>query len=175
MMTKQIESEEILDLVDQNDQVIGSLERSKVYAAGITNFRAINAFIVNDLGQLWVPRRTAYKKVCPLHLDFSVSGHVSSGETYDQAFQRELQEELNLTLAEISYKKLGALTPHEHGTCVFMQVYQITSHQTPNYNKTDFCAYTWLYPQELLEIISHGEKAKSDIPRVLNHFFINKQ
>ncbi len=165
------EQDEILDLVDKNDRVIGSLERSKVYAAGMHNFRAINAFIVNQQGQLWIPRRTAQKRVCPLALDFSVSGCVSSGETYDQAFTRELQEELNLTLTDISYQKLGALTPHEHGTCVFMHVYQIAYDQVPNYNKTDFFEYSWLHPEELLEKIAQGEKSKQDIPIVLKYFF----
>lgn len=169
------EPEEILDLVDRNDQVIAQIERSKAAAARKVNIRAVNAFVVNQQGQLWIPRRTAQKKACPLHLDFSVSGCVSSGESYDQAFERELQEELNLTLAHLSYKKLGALTPHEHGTCVFMHMYQIAYDQAPDYNINDFMEYSWLYPEELLEKITQGEKTKSDLPIVLKHFYIDKQ
>ena len=46
--------DEILDIVDKNDQVVGTLERSKVYAAGLNNFRAINCFIVNDEGDIHI-------------------------------------------------------------------------------------------------------------------------
>ncbi len=171
--TKQ-EPEEILDLVDKNDQVIAQLERSKVYAADLHNFRVVNAFLVNDLGQLWIPRRTAHKKNCPLHLDFSVSGHVSSGETYDQAFARELEEELNLIPTQISWKKLGLVTPYAHGAFAFNYCYQISYNQIPAYNKNDFSEYSWLYPEELLEKIAQGEKAKSDLPIVLSQFYIDK-
>ncbi len=168
------EPEEILDLVNENDQIIGHLERSQVYAAGLHNFRVVNALLINKQGQLWIPRRTAHKKSCPLHLDFSVSGHVSSGETYDQAFIRELEEELNLTSTHISWKKLGLITPHTHGAFAFNYCYQISYNQTPTYNRNDFSEYSWLYPEELLEKIAQGEKAKSDLPIVLSQFYSNK-
>jgi len=164
-----------LDLVDEKDQVIGQLERSKLYAAGMHNFRVINAFLVNELGQLWIPRRTAHKKSCPLHLDFSVSGHVSSGETYDQAFERELEEELNVLSTQVIWKRLGIITPHEHGSFAFNYSYQIFHNQTPDYNRDDFSEYSWLYPEEVLEKIARGEKAKSDLPVVLKHFYLDKQ
>lgn len=61
MTTSHVALDEILDLVDKNDKVIGVLERSKVYAAGFNNFRAINCFISNNNGQIWIPRRTEHK------------------------------------------------------------------------------------------------------------------
>jgi isopentenyl-diphosphate delta-isomerase len=148
------ETEEILDLVDHNDQVIETLERPKTRAAGLRNFRGINAFVINDRGQLWIPRRTAHKKNCPLHLDFSISGHVSSGETYDQTFEREVQEELNLSVHDVHYQKQGKLTPHEHQSYAFISIYLISYNQVPEYNKNDFCEYFWLYPHEILERVA---------------------
>lgn len=170
-MNYALEQDELLDLVNQNDQVVGSLARSQVYAQGLHNFRAISALIVNQHGQLWIPRRTAHKKVSPLHLGFSVGGHVSSGETYDQSFERELQEELNLNLADVRYKKLGLLTPHEHGTATFVTVYLIFTNQVPNYNREDFISYSWLTPRQLMEKVLHGEKVQNDLSRTLQYFF----
>jgi len=54
--------DELLDLVDRNDKVIGREKRSIVYAKRLSNFRVINAFIRNSQGELWIPRRTAVKK-----------------------------------------------------------------------------------------------------------------
>ena len=51
--------DELLDLVNEQDQVIGCRERGEIYKEGLTNFRVVNAFLVNDAGQLWIPRRTA--------------------------------------------------------------------------------------------------------------------
>jgi isopentenyl-diphosphate delta-isomerase len=170
-MTHLCENDELLDLVDRNDQVIGVLERSQVYAQQRNNFRVINCFISNDVGQLWIPRRTAHKRLCPLALDVSVGGHVASGETYDAAFAREFYEEVGLRVEQVNYKKLGALNPHEHGVSAFMQVYQIFYNQTPPFNHEDFIEYYWLYPHEVLEKIAQGDKAKSDLPLLIQHFF----
>ena len=67
---------ELLDIVSEEDVVIGEMERADVYAQGLSSFRVINAFIINDAGQLWIPRRHPSKRLCPLHLDASVGGHV---------------------------------------------------------------------------------------------------
>jgi isopentenyl-diphosphate delta-isomerase len=84
-----MQTDEILDLVDENDIVVASRPRSEIYAENLHNFRVINAFLVNGNGEIWTPRRTAHKRIFPLALDMSVGGHVESGETYDEAFARE--------------------------------------------------------------------------------------
>src|SRR5689334_7806953 len=91
------QDDELLDTVNEHDQVIGQVWRSEYHAQSARyTIRAVNAFVQNDKGQLWIPRRTATKKLLPLALDMSVSGCVSSGEDYEQAFAREAQEEINL-------------------------------------------------------------------------------
>lgn len=164
--------DELLDLVDEQDQVIGRQLRSQVYAAGLSNFRAVNAFLVNDRGQLWIPRRTAAKKTFPLSLDMSVAGHVSAGEEYLTAFRRELVEELNLDLDTVAWRQIGYLTPHQHGTSCFMQVYEINSNQTPAYNRDDFLESYWLYPHELLERLLNGDRSKNDLPRLVQRLYL---
>lgn len=159
--------DELLDLVDEQDRVIGTRLRSDIYRERLSSFRAINAFLVNDKGELWIPRRTAFKKIFPLCLDMSVGGHVASGETYDEAFRRELLEELGLHLDDVEWRLLGYLTPHEHGVAAFMQVYEIRSNLVPDYNKDDFVEFFWLKPHEILERIESGERTKDDLPRLI--------
>ncbi|MDP3699055.1 MAG: NUDIX domain-containing protein [Nanoarchaeota archaeon] len=165
--------DETLDLVDENDQVIGKEKRSVVYAQGSSNFRVINAFIKNSKGELWIPRRTAHKKIFPLCLDVSVGGHVESGETYEKSFKRETKEETNLDLGVIPYRKLGHLTPHKDKVSAFMEVYEIKSDAVPNYNKDDFVESFWIRPKTLLKRILQGEKAKSDLPKLVKIFYGN--
>lgn len=104
-------SEEILDLVDENDVVIGQIERGEAYRQGLTNFRVIDAFIRNSEGKLFIPRRQAHKKMFPLRLDTSVGGHVESGETYEAAFRRETKEEISIDISRVPYIKIGQMTP----------------------------------------------------------------
>lgn len=117
-----------------------------------------------------IPRRSAHKRLSPLCLDASIGGHVSSGETYDEAFARELREEVNIDAAQVVVEKLGALTPHQHAVSAFQQVYKIRVEQAPAYNRDDFIEYYWLSPQQLLERLK-TDRAKSDLAIIIQNLF----
>ncbi len=163
--------DEYLDLVNENDDVIGRKLRSEVYAEGLSNFRVVNTFLVNTEGNLWIPRRSSTKRIFPLCLDMSMGGHVSSGETYHQAFKRELDEELRIDSDKIPWKLLGHLIPNEHHVSAFMNVYEIRTDVTPEYNRDDFVEFFWISPNELFAKIDHGEKTKGDLPTLVNYFY----
>lgn len=166
--------EELLDLVDSSDQVIGKKSRVEIYAEKLPCYRAINGFVVNQWGQLWIPRRAPYAIIFPLCLDMSVGGHVRSGETYEEAFRRELKEELNFDLSQFVYQELGYLHPHQDSVSSFMKVYEIHADEVSHYNRKDFIEFYWLTPGELLERIENGDPAKSDLPRLLNIFYSDR-
>jgi isopentenyldiphosphate isomerase len=159
--------DELLDIVDCNDRVIGQKYRSEIYAKNLSNFRVINAFLVNSKKEVWIPRRSSNKKLFPLCLDASVGGHVAAGESYDQAFARELQEELNIDASQISYHLLAKLTPHEHQVSAYMHLYLIMSDQTPLYNTHDFVNADWYSISQLKKLIQQGEPAKGDLPKLI--------
>lgn len=165
------ENDELLDIVDEKDCVIGQKRRSEIYCQGLFNFRVVNAFVVNSLGQLWIPRRSAQKRIFPLCLDVSMGGHVESGETYEDALERELKEELNLDLNMVNVRLLGYLFPYQHQVSAFMKVYEIKLDCNPNYNKNDFIESFWLYPDDLIKLLSNGELAKSDLIKLVQIFY----
>lgn len=164
--------DEMLDLVDGNDVVIGSKKRSEIYAERLSNFRVINAFIKNSEGKLWIPRRTATKRIFPLCLDVSVGGHVESGETYEDAFARETEEELGIIITDISFGLLGHLTPHQDNVSAFMNVYEIWSDETPTYNQKDFVEYYWLTAPEVFDRLTQGDISKGDLPKLIKKFYL---
>lgn len=166
-------SDEYLDLVDDNDQVIGKELRTVIYTKKLNNFRVINAFVQNSKNELWIPRRSANKSIFPLCLDMSVGGHVQSGESYEEAFRRETKEELNIDIMTVAYKLLAHLRPKVDSVSAYMNVYIIKSDQTPNYNKEDFIEYFWLTPKAVLEKINNGYKAKGDLPLLIRYCYAN--
>lgn len=163
--------DELLDIVDQNDNVIGQKLRSEVYLKKLSNFRVVNAFLMNKQGKLWIPRRTKNKRVFPLCLDASMGGHVMSGESYEQALARELMEELRIDTRTKACEYVGSLNPVKHKTSAYMRVYRIQTDEIPNYNTNDFIESFWFYPEELLNHISSGDKSKDDLPLIVKHLF----
>ncbi|MFF6782261.1 NUDIX domain-containing protein [Streptomyces sp. NPDC012510] len=88
-------ADEILDIVDENDQVIGQAPRGEVYARGMRH-RAVFVLVRDGEGRIFVHRRTETKLVFPSLYDMFVGGVVGAGESYDDAASREAEEELGV-------------------------------------------------------------------------------
>ena len=86
---------EFLDIVNDQDEVIGQAAREDVYK-DFLNHRIVHVIIKNKKGQIALQLRNRNLKKFPLHWCVAGSGHVQAGETYAQAAQRELQEETGI-------------------------------------------------------------------------------
>jgi isopentenyl-diphosphate Delta-isomerase len=95
-----IMADEILDVVSDDDTVIGMELRSIVHQNGLQH-RGVHVFLVTPEAKLLVQLRSRHKEEFPLALDCSVSEHLKSGEDYRQAAERGLLEELGIERAKI--------------------------------------------------------------------------
>ncbi|MET9495952.1 NUDIX domain-containing protein [Streptomyces sp. NPDC006552] len=89
-------AEEILDIVDAQDHVIGQAPRGEAYARGLRH-RAAFILVRDPAGRIFVHRRTPTKLVFPGRYDMFVGGVVGAGESYDAAALREAEEELGVS------------------------------------------------------------------------------
>ncbi len=92
-------NEEIFDVVNERDEVIGQNSRREVHRLGLMH-RAVHVLVFNSRGQVFLQKRSMTKDRQPGLWDSSASGHVESGEDYDRCAIRELGEEIGLVLAE---------------------------------------------------------------------------
>ncbi len=163
-----MEEDEQLDLVDDNDQVIGTIWRSEygqILKDKKGNIRSADAFLINNEGKLWIPRRNANKTIAPNGLDFSMGEHVQPGETYLEACIRGFKEELNLDIKPTEVIELTKFKPMPGKLAYFNTLFLYKSNTAPNYNKHDFYEYYWLTPTELIKKIKNGELAKTNLLR----------
>lgn len=89
-------ADEILDVVDEHDRVIGRAPRGEVYARGLRH-RCVFVRARDAEGRVFVHRRTPTKLVFPSLYDMFVGGVVGAGESYDEAALREAEEELGVS------------------------------------------------------------------------------
>jgi len=99
---RQDPGEEIVDLVDGGNRIVGRATRRDVRGQNLLH-RGVGILCLNPRDQVHVHRRTDTKDVFPGMYDMFVGGVVLSGETYDAAARREIAEELGIVELEPEY------------------------------------------------------------------------
>lgn len=156
--------DEILDLVDRSDKVIGTINRkdyTTLLKDNLGYIRAADLFILNSEGKIYVPTRTADKTIAPNGYDFSVGGHVASGEDYLSTIIREANEELNLIIEPRQLMLIDKTMQEEIRYIRYLYLYR--SDETPVYNPSDFVTAEWMTPAEVTQKIDNGHLAKSSL------------
>src|SRR5690349_7942232 len=92
--------EELFDVVDERDEVIGQLPRKEVHRRGLRH-RAVHILIYNSRVEIFLQKRSALKDTFPQRWDSSAAGHLNPGEEYDACSVREVQEELGYTVPRV--------------------------------------------------------------------------
>jgi isopentenyldiphosphate isomerase len=90
--------DEIFDIVNDRDEVIGQERRGEVHRLGLKH-RAVHVLVFNRRGEVFLQKRSMKKDTFPGAWDSSASGHLDTGETYDACAVRELREEIGLQLS----------------------------------------------------------------------------
>jgi 16S rRNA (adenine1518-N6/adenine1519-N6)-dimethyltransferase len=107
-------------VVDKNDRVLRHARRSEVHANNLRH-RAVHILIFNPAGEVYLQQRSRWKDRHPLKWDSSAAGHVVSAESYDETAQRELKEELGIS---VPLKKISKLPASERTDQEFVWLYR---------------------------------------------------
>lgn len=116
--------DELFVVVDKNDKIIGYRTRFDCHHNKQLIHRAVGVVIFNNKGEVLLQKRSKNKDTSPGLYTLSVSGHVEKGQTYKQAAQRELQEELGIQSPLAQKKKFLLETAIEtEMACIFTANY----------------------------------------------------
>ena len=89
---------ELFPIVDEQGNVLGKILRGQAHDGRKVLHPVIHLHLFNSKGELYLQRRPDWKPIQPGKWDTAVGGHVSYGETVEQAFQREVMEELGISV-----------------------------------------------------------------------------
>jgi isopentenyldiphosphate isomerase len=114
--------DEIFDVVNERDEVVGQLPRKEVHRRGLMH-RAMHVLIFNSKGEIFLQKRSMKKDNFPGRWDSSAAGHLATGEDYDACALREVREELGFEMRCVPERILRIAACEETGQ-EFVWVYR---------------------------------------------------
>ncbi len=145
-------SEEIFDVVNERDEVIGQMPRKQVHREGHKH-RAIHVLVFNSRGQVFLQKRSMSKDTFPGVWDSSSSGHLDTGEDYDACAIRELREEIGLVLAA-ELKRLFKIGACEDTGQEFVWVYRCESEGPFVLHPEEIERGDWFAPEQVTKWVA---------------------
>lgn len=149
-------------LVDKNDKVLDYKEKFATHKIPVPLHRAISIVIFSpDKKQMLITKRSTKKPTWPLFWSNSVCSHPYPKETYQQAAERRLTEELGIKTSlkegfRFIYKAEmdnGIWGEHEYDA-VFVGKYQGPLHPNPD----EIVGYEWLDIGEVKKDLAKNPK-----------------
>ncbi len=143
---------ELVVLVDDSDNSIGTMPKDKVHTINTPLHRAFSLFIFNRQGELLVTKRASGKTFPDLWTN-TVCGHPAPNEDAVTAAKRRLKEELGISSGDIKiiapyrYKFSDVHGIMENEICPVL-----TGHtfEEPKPNPKEISAWKWMPWQEFL-------------------------
>jgi isopentenyldiphosphate isomerase len=115
---------EYFDWVDRHDQPIGVTSREDAHRLSLFH-RAVHLYAKGPYGGMILQKRSLLKDVEPGVWTVSCSGHVDFEETYLEAAQREMIEELGCAIADDRLHPLLVSDPCLENGYEFVRSYEV--------------------------------------------------
>lgn len=145
---------ELLYHVDENDTVIGSIDRELAHETLLLH-RSGMVFLRNSHNNYFIARR-ANKPTFPNVFDTASSFHVTYGESYDEATVREFKEETGL---ETKLRYLGKFFYKDPPEYEMVAVYFAESDEEPRLDPTEASSGEWKSLTDIEKIVTGGNVA----------------
>ncbi len=91
------DSPEMLEVIDDNENIIGLETREKVHKEGLLH-REIHVWFLTPNGEIIFQHRAKDKDTYPDLLDATVGGHVDPGMSYEETVAKECKEETGVDI-----------------------------------------------------------------------------
>lgn len=140
--------DEIFDLVDADDNVIGQKTRREVHAEGLLH-RAVHIFVFNSKGELLLQKRSHLKDAKPEKWDSSAAGHLDSGEGYLSAAVREVEEEVGAKVTPDQLISKGKIKPGPGTGFEWVELFCVTYDGAIHFPSSEIECVEWFSVEEI--------------------------
>ncbi|MBN1663784.1 MAG: NUDIX domain-containing protein [Deltaproteobacteria bacterium] len=140
--------EEIFDIVDACDRVIGQATRGECNTNPALIHRAVFILIYNDRNEVLWQKRSLTKDTAPGQWVTSASGHVNAGDDYEETARREVTEELGI---DVPLEFAGKFFYRYRKENEFSAVFRGRSNGPFHFNRDEISAVRFMTVAEILK------------------------
>jgi len=137
---------ELVDVVDDEDRVVGTVTRARVRAERLRH-RGVFIVVRRSGGEVLVHQRSPDKDVWPSAWDIAIGGVVAAGEGWDEAAARELAEEVGITGVVPRFARSGRYADDDVDEVA--RVYALTWDGPIAFIDGEVVAAEWITPADL--------------------------
>jgi isopentenyl-diphosphate delta-isomerase len=142
--------DELLDLVNEKDEIIGTVWKSQAHKDPKLIHREVGIAIFNTDGYVLLQQRSINKAKNPGMWTVSATGHINMGEDPAQAVIRETREELGLEVEPVYFKKKFNIASDKKEARFMWGYYAIVKGQpTITPDPSEVMDYTWVKVEDL--------------------------
>ena len=158
-------SQELLDVVDANDRVVGVRTRGEIHRLGLMH-RSVHILVFNRNDELFIQKRSMSKDNNPGLWDSSAAGHLDRGEDYLDCATRELTEELGIV--EVSpLEALFRLSASQQTGMEHCTVYRCINDGPFQLQEEEIDEGTWIRISDMDRRVSEEDPTLTSILRLI--------
>lgn len=139
---------ELFDVVDENDEVIGQEVRKTVHEKNLLH-RAVHVFVFNKRKELLLQKRSLLKDKFPGAWDSSAAGHLDAGESYEDCVVRELEEEIGIE--GVDTQQIARISPCENTGWEFIDLHLARHDGALRFPCSEVYAAEWFKMEQVRE------------------------
>ena len=158
-------SQELLDVVDAHDRVVGVRTRGEIHRLGLMH-RSVHILDINRNDELFLQKRSMSKDNNPGLWDSSAAGHLDSGEDYSGCAIRELAEELGVAVAA-PLETLFCLLASEHTGMEHCTVHRCVNDGPFQLQEEEIDEGMWVGCSEMDRRVSEQDPSLTSILRLI--------
>ena len=154
-----------IQIVDEDDRPLYATTQDEAYRKGLYH-RVVRVMISDENGRILLQKRSSTKQIFPNCWDNSAAGHVDSGESYEVAAYRELEEELGISgrhLREIDYYRTSVQYRNmKMNKFVKLYVLQLPGNTKFQLQTKEVAAIQWVSREQLAQLVNEHPDKISD-------------
>lgn len=151
-------SDEILDYVDENENILGQVKRSEIDKLGLIG-RISGVVLFNNAGEMLLSKNSKYKSLKNAgKWHFSAIGHVASGENPEIAAIKEASEEIGAKIDKVEFlEKLDNINRENTGGRRFIYIFKSIYNGSFVLDYDEVEEVKWFKIDEIKNIIKNNE------------------